>query len=143
MLGESGVLATGGFARLNSDVLKQPNSRANLPDSITPPGYYEIAATNTGGGPARGHIIGDQLGGPGNVKENFVAMFQNANRKMSDYEGQIAKQLKNGKTVYYDVTPIYRDGTTYPVQMRMEARFADGSGAFADGQGVKVIDNVP
>ena len=70
-------------------------------------------------------------------------MFQSANLRMKTYEGQIARRLRAGNTVYYDVTPIYQAGTSYPVQIRLEAKLANGSGAFSDGSSLKIIDNKP
>ncbi len=137
----------GAIARLTPDVLKLPNSREYYNYAKDLPGYDDIQqivnTTGKGGSAAQGHIIGDQLGGPGSLKENFVAMFQSANLRMKTYEGQIARQLKAGNTVYYDVTPIYQPGTAYPVQIKLEAKLADGRGAFADGSSLQIIDNKP
>jgi len=75
---------------------------------IIPPGFYDLGANRS-----RGHVIGRQLGGSGDVEANLVALYQNrANSPvMSSCEGEVADYLRDGRAVgddlYYRVEPVY------------------------------------
>jgi hypothetical protein len=79
---------------------------------IIPPGFYDLGSNRS-----RGHVIGRQLGGSGDVEANLVALFQNrANSPvMSACEGTIADYLADGRAIgddlYYYVEPIYGSST--------------------------------
>jgi hypothetical protein len=74
--------------------------------SIIPPGW-------SGNGilfnEARGHLLGAQLGGSGDVAENLVTLQQNpANSPiMRGFENQVRSAVQGGQTVNYSATPIY------------------------------------
>jgi RHS repeat-associated protein len=137
--------ARGLIARLTSDVLSAPNTAGRPLRSLRPPGYDQILATGDGGGPARAHLLGDQLGGPHNLRENFVAMYQDANNVMKTWESQVARRIRTtGDTVYYRVTPLYSDDPAilYPTQIVIEAENASGTWKL-NGCGRVVIPNSP
>src|SRR5262245_11791268 len=73
--------------------------------SIRPPGFDQLPSRNR----SRGHLLGRQLGGSGEVAANLVALYQSrANSPvMRDYETMIADAVRNGETVRYRVRPLY------------------------------------
>ncbi len=106
---------------------------------IIPPGFYDL-----GGNRSRGHVIGRQLGGSGDVEANLVALFQNrANSPvMSACEGSIADYLSDGLAVgddlYYYVEPIY--GSTAQEHPTAIYLYAEDDGAVIVDM---MIDNTP
>jgi hypothetical protein len=90
--------------------------------TIRPPGYDQLPARNR----SRGHLLGRQLGGSGDVAANLVALYQRrANSPaMRDYETEIANAVKAGETVTYKVKPIYASPTSKgaPVAVRLTAK---------------------
>lgn len=74
-------------------------------ESIRPPGLAALPSRNH----ARGHLLGRQLGGSGQVPSNLVAMYQSrANSPvMRDYETMVADAVQAGETMRYEVRPIY------------------------------------
>jgi hypothetical protein len=73
--------------------------------SIRPPGWNQLPARNR----ARGHLLGRQLGGSGDLPANLVALYQTrANTPvMRDYESAVAEAVRAGETVRYAVRPRY------------------------------------
>ena len=90
--------------------------------SIRPPGYDQLPARNR----SRGHLLGRQLGGSGDVAANLVALYQRrANSPaMRDYETEVADAVKAGETVTYKVKPIYASKTSNgaPIAVRLMAK---------------------
>jgi DNA/RNA non-specific endonuclease len=78
-------------------------------ESIRPPGLAELPSRNH----ARGHLLGRQLGGSGQVSSNLVAMYQSrANSPvMRDYETMVADAVQAGETVRYEVRPLYQSAS--------------------------------
>jgi hypothetical protein len=74
-------------------------------ESIRPPGFEQLPSRNR----SRGHLLGRQLGGSGEVASNLVALYQSrANSPvMRDYETMVADAVKGGETVSYQVRPLY------------------------------------
>ncbi len=74
-------------------------------ESIRPPGFEELPSRNR----SRGHLLGRQLGGSGEVASNLVALYQSrANSPvMRDYETMVADAVRGGETVRYQVRPLY------------------------------------
>ncbi|WP_413675592.1 DNA/RNA non-specific endonuclease [Massilia cellulosiltytica] len=72
--------------------------------TIFPPGW-------TGNGKkfnqARGHLLGNQLGGSGDIAENLVTLQKNWTNSpvMRGYEGQVRAAVEGGQTVQYSATP--------------------------------------
>jgi DNA-entry nuclease len=99
----SGITATitPGMVRAASDhkVGSEPD------ESIRPPGFEQLPSRNR----SRGHLLGRQLGGSGEVASNLVALYQSrANSPvMRDYETMVADAVKDGETVSYQVRPLY------------------------------------
>jgi hypothetical protein len=90
---------------------------------IIPPGFYDLGTNRS-----RGHVIGRQLGGSGDVEANLVALYQNrANSPvMSNCEGAVADHLRDGRAVgddlYYRVEPVYGSSTQdHPTGVRLYA----------------------
>ena len=85
---------------------------------IRPPGFGGQEA-----GHARGHLLGQQLGGSGHVDSNLVTLFQNPVNTpiMRDFETQVRRAVDAGETVRYRVTPIYRGNDLIPIEVRIEA----------------------
>ena len=73
--------------------------------SIRPPGFDQLPSRNR----ARGHLLGRQLGGTGDLESNLVALYQRAANSpvMRDYETMVANAVEDGETIDYEVTPIY------------------------------------
>jgi DNA/RNA non-specific endonuclease len=73
--------------------------------SIRPPGFDMLPQRNR----ARGHLLGRQLGGSGDIASNLVALYQRAANSpvMRDYETLVADAVEAGETVEYEVRPIY------------------------------------
>jgi DNA-entry nuclease len=74
-------------------------------ESIRPPGFDQLPSRNR----SRGHLLGRQLGGSGEVAANLVALYQiRANSPvMRDYETMVADAVRDGETVRYQVRPLY------------------------------------
>ncbi|MER6359209.1 DNA/RNA non-specific endonuclease [Streptomyces sp. NPDC001634] len=94
---------------------------------IRPPGF-------TGGRPigdqARGHLLGRQLGGSGDIPENLVTLLQNPVNTpiMSGFERQVRLAVEGGQFVQYSVTPIYEGSNLVPRAVTLSAY---GSGDFS------------
>jgi hypothetical protein len=108
--------------------------------ALIPPGYQTQEPTL-----ARGHLLGKQLGGSGDVYTNLVTLFQNnANHPtMSGVEAKVRAAVERGQVVQYSVTPIYEGEARLPARIRIRARGTPVDGA---GQGLDLdvtIENVP
>ena len=112
---------SGVTARLTPDMVGTGSPAAR---SIKPPGFGGGSA-----GHARGHLLGNQLGGSGTDPRNLVTMFQNpANSPvMRGFENQVRGALDSGQLVDYAVTPIYRGADLMPMGVTLHAQ---GSGGF-------------
>jgi DNA/RNA non-specific endonuclease len=90
-------------------------------ESIRPPGFAQLPSRNR----ARGHLLGRQLGGSGEVASNLVALYQErANSPvMRDYETMVADAVRDGQTVRYRVQPLYasRSDPGAPRAVRLQA----------------------
>src|SRR5215204_4698839 len=99
----SGVRATITPAMVAAAARDELGSAAD-PD-IRPPGFDQLPARNR----ARGHLLGRQLGGSGDLPANLVALYQiRANTPvMRNYETAVAEAVRAGETVRYTVRPVY------------------------------------
>ncbi|THD75227.1 MAG: hypothetical protein E7812_17590 [Phenylobacterium sp.] len=77
----------------------------------------------------RGHLLGAQLGGSGDVAENLVTLEQNpANSPvMRSFENQVRAAVEGGQTVQYSSTPIYNGSNLVPRGITLSG---SGSGGF-------------
>ncbi|MBN8781339.1 DNA/RNA non-specific endonuclease [Thiobacillus sp.] len=111
---------TGVSATITRDMLGtgSPASR-----SIIPPGF-EGGAT----GQARGHLLGNQLGGSGSDARNLVTIQQNpANTPvMRGYENQVRSAVEQGQAVRYSATPIYNGSDLAPHGITINASGSQG-----------------
>jgi hypothetical protein len=103
----SGITATITPAMVRAASARELGSAAD-PD-IRPPGYDGLPARNR----SRGHLLGRQLGGSGQVQSNLVALYQRrANSPvMRDYENAIAEAVEHGETIRYRVRLTYPSPT--------------------------------
>jgi len=101
---------TGISASITEDMIKT-GTQAN--PAITPPGW---AGNGTKFNQARGHLLGKQLGGSGDVAENLVTLQQNwvNSPVMRGYEGQVRAAVESGQTVQYSATPLYNGANPMP-----------------------------
>jgi hypothetical protein len=104
----SGVTATITAAMVDAAAEDELGSAAD--PAIRPPGFDRLPARNR----ARGHLLGRQLGGSGDLEANLVAMYQTrANTPvMRDYETTVAEAVQAGETVRYAVRPVYASRTS-------------------------------
>lgn len=103
--------------------------------SIIPPGFQGGAV-----GQSRGHLLGAQLGGSGQLPQNLVAILQNpANTPvMRGFENQTAAAVRAGQTVNYSAIPIYQGDNLVPSGITI---MASGSGGFR--LSVTVLNPIP
>lgn len=89
--------------------LKDREGRLQIKDSIEDIGKGEQRE-----GDDRGHLIGDQFDGS-NGLENMIPQDANINRNdFKNFENDLAKEVKDGKTVYYKVEPVYEGDSRRP-----------------------------
>jgi DNA/RNA non-specific endonuclease len=102
---------TASEAIVTSTIIAQATDRnigSTADPDIIPPGFYDLGTNRS-----RGHLIGRQLGGSGDVEANLVAQFQSRSNSpvMSNCEGNIADYLRDGNAggddVYYRAEPMY------------------------------------
>ena len=86
--------------------------------SIKPAGFGGQKA-----GHARGHLLGNQLGGAGDDPRNLTTLFQNPvnHPVMSSVEGSVRKAVEAGEVVQYSVKPIYEGNTLIPSGVTVKA----------------------
>jgi DNA-entry nuclease len=99
----SGITAT--ITPAMVDAAERDELGSEPDESIRPPGFDALPSRNR----ARGHLLGRQLGGSGQVANNLIAMFQSrANSPvMRDYETMVADAVQAGEIVRYEVRPLY------------------------------------
>ncbi len=109
--------ATGAAATLTAPMLNT-GTRANR--RLTPPGWQGNGRTYN---EARAHLVGRQLGGSGNDRENLVTMTQNgANTpQMRGFENNVARRVRAGEVIDYSATPLYEAGVLPPSAMLVSA----------------------
>jgi hypothetical protein len=103
----SGITATITPAMVRAASARELGSPAD--PEIRPPGFADLPARNR----ARGHLLGRQLGGSGEVASNLVALYQRrANSPvMRDYETAVAEAVERGETIRYRVRLTYPNPT--------------------------------
>jgi hypothetical protein len=115
----SGISATITPAMVRAAAAHDLGSAAD--SDIRPPGFEDLPARNR----ARGHLLGRQLGGSGEVDGNLVALYQQrANSPvMRDYESAVAEAVEHGETVRYRVRPVYPSPSSHgpPSAVRITA----------------------
>jgi len=115
---------TGIQASLTADMIGTGSSASRR---IIPPGFSGGAA-----GQARGHLLGNQLGGSGTLPENLVTLLQTPTNSpiMSGFEAQVRAAVASGQTVSYGVVPVYRGSSLVPSAVTLQA---EGTGGFRLG----------
>jgi LysM repeat protein len=101
---------SGVYASITPDMIMK-GSPANR--SITPPGW---AGDGRRHNQARGHLLGNQLGGSGDLVENLVTLQQNWTNSpvMRGFEGQVRSAVEAGQVVQYSSVPIYHGNNLIP-----------------------------
>ncbi|GAA3536953.1 eCIS core domain-containing protein [Kribbella ginsengisoli] len=71
---------------------------------------------STGQRPHLGHLLGNQFGGSGTDPRNLVWMHQKVNlsKYKLEFEHVLRKALRNGETVTFGITPLYRGSEKAP-----------------------------
>lgn len=94
--------ATGVEAVITQDMI---GTGSPAKSSIRPAGFGGQAQ-----GYARGHLLGNQLGGSGSDPRNLTTIYQNPvnHPVMSSVEASVRKAVEGGQVVNYNVTPIYK-----------------------------------
>ena len=94
--------------------------------SLKPPGF-------AGGGPgspehARGHLLGNQLGGSGAEYRNLVTLYQDPVNTpvMRGFENAVRAAVESGQTVRYQVIPVYQGSNLMPSGVTLRARGING-----------------
>lgn len=88
---------------------------------IWPPGFLggREPYFSRGQGPyldARGHLLGNQLGGRGDDARNLVTLTQGPSNspQMRSFEHAVARRLRAGEAIEYSAVPMYRQGALPP-----------------------------
>ena len=113
---------TGVTARITPDMIGA-GTHAN--PSILPPGWSGNGILHN---EARGHLLGRQLGGSGDLPENLVTLQQRpANSPvMSGFEGQVRRAVEGGEIVDYASTPVNVGNELVPRGITLEATGTNG-----------------
>ncbi|HWS90103.1 MAG TPA: DNA/RNA non-specific endonuclease [Pyrinomonadaceae bacterium] len=113
---------TGVRAHITEDML---GTGTHAKSSIEPPGW---SGDGKEFNEARGHLLGKQLGGSGDIKENLVTLqHTGANTPvMRDFENSVASAVRAGETVEYVSIPIYRGRRGPPQGVTLMARGSRG-----------------
>ena len=79
-------------------------------------------------GHARGHLLGNQLGGSGSDPRNLVTIYQNPvnHPVMSSVEANVRRAVEGGQIVNYKVTPIYEGNNLIPCGITIQAQGSGG-----------------
>ncbi|BAU27216.1 uncharacterized protein DUF4280 [Aneurinibacillus soli] len=114
---------TGVTATITKDMI---GTGSKASQSIKPPGFL-------GGGPgspghARGHLLGNQLGGTGKDTRNLVTLYQNPVNSpvMRDFESSVRAAVEKGGVVRYQSIPVYEGNNLVPTGVTLKARGTDG-----------------
>lgn len=121
---DHGNRATGVYAQIEKDMLGGSTDAQIDPAGWEDPGAGWQADKRYN----RGHLLGALLGGSNEDPRNFATMHEFANSPvMRHYELQIQAAVRNGDTVHYRVTPVYRsEGDVIPAGMTLEAHSENG-----------------
>ena len=112
----------GGVEATITPEMYEANIGSSANGSIRPPGY-EIGNN----GLDRGHLLGNQLGGSGDVPQNLVTLYHHANAgEMESFENAVVEALQNGETIQYKATPHYQGNDLVPDRIDLEATGSNG-----------------
>ncbi|OAB34383.1 DNA/RNA non-specific endonuclease [Paenibacillus glacialis] len=94
--------------------------------SIIPPGF--LGGGKGSPGHARGHLLGNQLGGTGNDSRNLVTLYQSPVNSpvMRGFETSVRNAVDAGEIVRYQSIPIYKGDNLTPIGVTLKARGIDG-----------------
>ena len=109
--------ATGTTATITADMMGK-GSRSD--QNLRPPGWKGDGRKHN---EARGHLLGNQLGGSGETMQNLVTQTQNPsnNSWMRPFENQAARRVRSGEIIEYHATPFYNDGVLPPESIFLTA----------------------
>ncbi|WP_082879810.1 RHS repeat-associated core domain-containing protein [Methylomonas methanica] len=124
---------TGVKATITKDMI---NTGTSANPAIQPPGW---SGNGTAFNEARGHLLGKQLGGSGDIPENLVTLQQNWTNTptMRGFEGQVRAAVEGGQVVDYSATPIYNGNNLIPKAVTLVGK---GSGGY--DLGVSILNPI-
>ncbi|WP_178380012.1 DNRLRE domain-containing protein [Cryptosporangium aurantiacum] len=100
-----------------------------LPGGGTPAAELPIAGYKKHFGLARGHLIGNKLGGDGTRYDNLIPIYQadtNVRKMFHRWEKDVARRVANEETVFYRVVPLYRGESKIPYAVSMTISSSTG-----------------
>jgi hypothetical protein len=81
--------------------------------------------TGYGGRIARAHLLGEQLGGRGDIPRNLVVTCRDINNRMLQVENTVRGWVNQGLVVDYEVSVTYSGTNPYPRMINMRASAFD------------------
>lgn len=91
--------------------LRNEPSKTRIPNGTT---IEKIAKGDQKKDDDRGHLLGDQFNGPGDIG-NLIAQNQELNRgQYAQFENSLAKEIRNGKDVYVKIDLKYKGNSNRP-----------------------------
>ena len=128
-------LALDGMGRATGIKARLCKSNANEEGSPVPSGFIVAGwMEGLGGVIARAHLLGQNIGGPGDVRRNLVVTCRTTNNNMFTLvERQVRRWLDNGLVVDYQVEPVYQGLSPYPAEIKMRARALDLNATMRSG----------
>jgi hypothetical protein len=104
-----------------SALLKPGQLEGGFEAEFTPAGFGGQDANH-----ARGHLLGNQLGGSGSDPRNIAVLYHLGTNTpvMRDLENRIARAVAGGETVVYEVIPVFQGDSPLPAGVRIRAKGA-------------------
>ncbi|TWW13706.1 hypothetical protein LABALGNA3A7_06290 [Dellaglioa algida] len=112
----------GRATQANALLVKSLASRGTSADpAIRPTGFVSGQSPYNH---SRGHLIGRQLGGSGDNRENLATLYQNPVNTpyMTKYENAVRAAVDKGDHVRYQVTPIFSGKSLFPKAIQMQGK---------------------
>ncbi|MEV0777336.1 DNRLRE domain-containing protein [Streptomyces sp. NPDC050433] len=108
--------------------LNNPLGKGSPAARLSISGYDD--ARSDGYNVSRCHLIGNKLGGDGTIEENLFTCAQNPTNSANMYhrfEKDVAAHVNAKETVYYNVTPLYREGAARPYAVSLSYSTSTGA----------------
>lgn len=117
-----GATATISAKTIRSRAKSENKRKGDVPSSQRVAGFKRRCGLD------RGHLVGRQFGGPGDIQSNLIPLQSGFNqRTMRRVENQIANYVKkHDLTIQYTVTPLYEGNSTQPSRIDIEVRQVGG-----------------
>ncbi len=109
--------AGGVSATLTSDIL---NTGSRASRRLRPPGW---SGNGNAFNEARGHLLANMLGGTGREMQNLATLTQKPTNspQMRNFEDEVARRLRNGEVIDYQIKPLYFDSALPPAFVLLTA----------------------